>query len=114
VHNKHINNATGDFQMNVIQTLIARVEDYRATNKTPCKSYVTEAKAESVAKELSVKYGNYFAKRTGENGPCRYVVAYNEAWGRWIVGFDFSELLGRNSSTGGYIGIASKDGFFTY
>jgi hypothetical protein len=100
--------------MNVIQTLIARIEDYRATNKMPCKSYATEAKAESVAKELSVKYGNYFANRHGENGPCRYVVAYNEAWGRWIVGFDFSELLGRNSSTGGYIGIASKDGFFTY
>jgi predicted ATPase len=100
--------------MNVIQTLIARIEDYRAENKKPCKSYATEAKAEAVAQILSVKYAEYFANSKNGNAPCRYMVAYNEAWGRWIVGFDFSELLGRNSSTGGYLGIASKDGFFTY
>lgn len=100
--------------MNVTTSLIERIEDYRATNKKPCKSYASEAKAESVAKELSAKYAEHFAKSRGGNAPCRYIVAFNEAWGRWIVGFDFSELLGRNTSTGGYLGIASADGFFTY
>jgi predicted ATPase len=101
--------------MNIAKELIARVEEYRATNKTPCKSYATEAKAEAVAKELAVKYAAYFcAHRFETQNPCRYIVVFNEAWGRWIVGFDFSELLSRTSSTGGYIGIASKDGFYSY
>jgi predicted ATPase len=103
-----------EIDMNVTTSLIERIEDYRATNKKPCKSYASEAKAESVAKELSAKYAEHFAKSRGGNAPCRYIVAFNEAWGRWIVGFDFSELLGRNTSTGGYLGIASADGFFTY
>lgn len=101
--------------MNIAKDLIARVEEYRATNKTPCKSYATEAKAEAVAKELAVKYAAHFcARRFETQEPCRYIVVFNEAWGRWIVGFDFSQLLSRNTSTGGYIGIASADGFFTY
>jgi predicted ATPase len=101
--------------MNIAKDLIARIEDYRATNKKPCKSYATEAKAEEVAQALAVKYAAYFCSTRFETqNPCRYIVVFNEAWGRWVVGFDFSELLSRNSSTGGYIGIASKDGFFTY
>jgi predicted ATPase len=100
--------------MNIAKDLIARIEDYRATNKKPCKSYATEAKAEEVAQTLAVKYAAYFANSKNGNAPCRFIVVFNEAWGRWVVGFDFSELLSRNSSTGGYIGIASNDGFFTY
>ena len=101
--------------MNIAKDLIARIEDYRAENKKPCKSYATEAKAEAVAKELAVKYAAYFcARRLETQQPCRYIVVFNEAWGRWVVGFDFSELLARTSSTGGYIGIASNDGFYCY
>ena len=100
--------------MNVTQTLIARIEDYRTTNKTPCKSYATEAKAEAVAARLSVRYATYFTINGREVVPCRYIVAFNEAWGRWIVGFDFAELLQRSTSTGGYLGIASSDGFYSY
>ncbi len=100
--------------MNDTQPLLARIEDDRATNKAPCKSYATEAKAETVAARLSVEYANYFTMKGNDVVPCRYIVAFNEAWGRWIVGFDFAELLSRKATTGGYLGIASRDGFYTY
>lgn len=101
--------------MNITKTLIARIEDYRATNKKPCKSYATEAKAEAAAESFAPKYAKHFAIKQDENQkPCRYVIVFNEAWGRWVVGFDFSELLGRSTSTGGYLCIAGNDGFYTY
>jgi hypothetical protein len=105
----------GTKQMNVAKDLIARIEAYRATNAKPCKSYKTEAKAEEVAEELAVSFANYFSRfDTTDIRPCRYIVVFNEAWGRWVVGFDFTELLARQSSTGGYIGVAGDKGFFTY
>ena len=101
--------------MNITQDLIRRIEEYRAENKNPCKSYATQAKAELVAKKFAPKYAAHFAKNIHqEQAPCRYIVVFNVAWGRWVVGFDFSELLARNSSTGGFVGIASADGFYTY
>lgn len=101
--------------MNVVKTVIARIEAYRETNAKPCKSYATEAKAEKVAAELALTFANYFsAFNATDIRPCRYIVAYNEAWGRWIVAFDFTELLARKTSTGGYVGIAGDKGFFTY
>jgi hypothetical protein len=114
-YNSIISNATGVNTMNVTQTLISRIEEYRADNKKPCKSYATQAKAEAVAQALAPKYAAHFAaNRLQEQAPCRYIVVFNEAWGRWVVGFDFSELLARKTSTGGFVGIASADGFFTY
>lgn len=101
--------------MNVNAELIARIEARRAETKNPCKSYKTEAKAEEVAAAFAVKLANYFSRFNATDiRPCRYVVVYNEAWGRWVVGFDLTELLGRNTSTGGYIGVAGDAGFYTY
>jgi predicted ATPase len=101
--------------MNITQNLISRIEEYRVENKKPCKSYATQAKAEAVAQSLAPKYAAHFAaNRQKEQAPCRYIVVFNEAWGRWVVGFDFSELLARTTSTGGFVGIASADGFYTY
>jgi hypothetical protein len=100
--------------MNIAQDLICRIEERRAETQQPCKSYKTEASAAAVAEKLALKYAAHFEARPGSNAPCRYLVVFNEAWGRWVVGFDFSELLGRTTSTGGYLGIASTDGFFTY
>lgn len=101
--------------MNVAAQLIARIEARRAETKNPCKSYASEAKAEAVAEELALQFANYFAAfNTTDIRPCRYIVVYNKAWGRWVVGFDFTELLSRKSSTGGYLGVASDKGFFTY
>lgn len=93
--------------MNVAAELIARIEAYRATNAKPCKSYATEAKAEAVAAEYAQRFANYFAVGETQHA-CRYVVVFNAAWGRWVIGFDFTELLGRKTSTGGYVGIASQ------
>lgn len=99
--------------MNVVKALIARIEERRKETANPCKSYATEAKAEAVASEFAQKLANHFAKGDHQ-GEARYIVAYDEAWGRWVIGFDLTELLRRSTSTGGYIGIASDAGFFTY
>jgi hypothetical protein len=105
----------GARQMNVVKSLIARIEARRNETKTPCKSYATEAKAEAVAEDLAVEFADYFAALNATDiRPCCYIVAYNEAWGRWVVGFDFTELFSRKSFSGGYIGVASDKGFYTY
>jgi hypothetical protein len=98
---------------NVVTDLIARIEDRRTETKNPCKHYSTEAKAESVAKNLSKEFATHFAIDKTQQ-PCRYVVAFDQAWGRWVVGFDLTELMGRTTSTGGYVGLAAQAGFFSY
>ena len=86
---------------NIITELTARIEDYRSTNKNPCKNYATQAAA------------TYFDKQNREDAPSAdYVVFYVEAWGRWVGCINLSELLRRSNSTGGYLGFC-KD-FFTY
>ena len=101
--------------MNIAKDLIDRIEAYRETNAKPCKAYKTEQKAEAVAEEFAKVFAKYFARfDTADIKPCRYIVAYNEAWGKWVIGFDFTELLSRETSTGGYLGVASEKGFFTY
>jgi hypothetical protein len=95
--------------MNIIETLTARIEEYRATNKQPCKNYATKEAAEKATATAAAKAGAYFDR---DSQPARYVVFFNEAWGRWVGAMDYSELLSRKTSTGGYIGAVS--GFFTY
>lgn len=95
--------------MNITQNLIARIEEYRATNKNPCKNYATEAAAEKATAAAAAKAGTYFDL----NGTsARYVVFFNEAWGRWVGAMDYSELLSRKTARGGYIGAIT--GFYTY
>jgi hypothetical protein len=95
--------------MNVIDTLVARIEEYRATNKQPCKNYGTQQAAEKALSAAAQQAGRYFDR----NGvPARYVVFFNEAWGRWVGAMDYTELLSRKSCQGGYIGAIS--GFYTY
>lgn len=96
--------------MNIIATLIARVEEYRATNKTPCKNYATQAIAEKATAEMAKKAAVYLTGRENEE-PARYVVVFNEAWGRWIGAIDMTEML-RRPGAGGYIGCCK--GFFCY
>jgi hypothetical protein len=68
--------------MNINKTIIARIEEYRATNKNPCKSYATEAAAEKATAQMAQDAANYFHKERGvEARPAQYVVIYNEAWG---------------------------------
>jgi len=95
--------------MNIIETVTARIEEYRATNKNPCKNYATKEAAEKALIAASTKAGAYFDK----NGtPARHVVFFIEAWGRWVGAMDYSELLSRKTARGGYIGAVP--GFYTY
>jgi hypothetical protein len=95
--------------MNIIETLTARIEEYRATNKQPCKNYATQQAAEKALTEASKRAGVYFDK---DAQPARYVVFYNEAWGRWVGAMDYTELFRRKTCLGGYVGAIS--GFYTY
>jgi hypothetical protein len=101
--------------VNQIDSLIARVEDYRSTNKNPCKSYKTKAAAEKATAEVAQLAANHFAVLRNINAvPARYMVVYVPAWGRYIGAIDLTELLARPSSTGGYLGVCSARGFFSY
>jgi len=101
--------------MNIITSLTARIEEYRTTNKNPCKNYASEAAAEKATAKMAQDAANYFSKTPGvEARPAQYVVFYNEAWGRWVGGINMSELIQRSSSTGGYLGFCGAKGFYTY
>ena len=95
--------------MNVIQSLITRIEAYRATNKNPCKSYATEKAANLAAEKYAAKIAAYFS--TNEKETPDYLVFFNPSWGRYCVAFDVKPLLNKY---GGCMGIASNYGFFTY
>lgn len=95
--------------MNIIDQLIERIEDYRKENKNPCKSYKTKAAAEKATKEVAEMVG-----REHLTEPARYVVFFNEAWGRWCGAVDLQEVIARNDATGGYLGLAGSRGFYTY
>lgn len=95
--------------MNIIENLIERIEEYRATNKQPCKNYATAAAAEKATAAAAAAAGKYF-DRTAQ--PARYVVFFNPAWGRWVGAMDYSELFRRPTAVGGYVGAIP--GFYTY
>jgi hypothetical protein len=102
-----------EIDMNIIDTLTARIEEYRATNKKPCKSYSTQAAAEKATAKMAQDAASYFDRAYRDDAPCaRYVVFYNEAWGRWVGAIDLTELLRRENSTGGWLGFCV--GFYTY
>jgi hypothetical protein len=96
--------------MNIIEDLIKRIESRREYNKQPCKNYATKERADKATKEMARITGRHFDSRT----PARYIVFFNEYWGRWIGAVDMSELLSRHDSKGGYLGICSHRNFYTY
>ena len=95
--------------MNIIETLTARIEDYRLTNKQPCKNYATEQAAQKATAEAAAAAGKYF-DQNGESA--RYVVFFIPAWNRWVGAMDYTEMFRRSSHNGGYLGAIK--GFFTY
>ena len=99
--------------MNINDTLIARIEEYRSENKNPCKNYGTQQAAEKATAAMAQRAATYFDSRSRADArPARYVVIFNEAWGRWVGGIDLTDLLRRDNSTGGYLGFCT--GFYTY
>jgi len=97
--------------MNLIKTLTARIEDYRLTNKQPCKNYATEAAAEKATAAMATAAAKQFTYGVPLE-PAQYVVFYIESWGRWVGCIGLSELHNRPTYQGGYLGFCT--GFFTY
>ena len=95
--------------MNIIDTLTARIEEYRATNKQPCKNYATKEAAEKALSAASKRAGDYF---DSDKQPARYVVFFIPAWGRWVGAMDYTEMFRRSTHNGGYLGAIT--GFYTY
>ena len=102
--------------MDLITNLTARIEEYRADNKNPCKNYGSKEAADKATLAMATTAALHFAKDRNATAetvtPARYVVFFNEAWGRWVGCIDMTELLQRSTSTGGYLGICK--GFFVY
>ena len=91
---------------NVTQEVIARIEEYRATNKQPCKNYATEAAAEKATHAAAAQALQCLGP-AGDTRPVRYIVFYVPAWGRWCGALDYTELLSRNGA-GGYLGCVKN------
>lgn len=100
----------GFFKMNIIETCLERIEDYRKTNKNPCKNYATKAAAEKATSNMAKKAAIYLTGRESEES-ANYVVFYVDAWGRWVGCIEISEVL-RRKNAGGYVGCCA--GFFTF
>ena len=96
--------------MNIIDKVIARIEDYRKENKNPCKSYKTAESAE----RATAKIAAMVAEHHGCKLPANHFVAYNKDWGRYIGAIDINELIRREEATGGYVGLCSEKGFYSY
>ena len=95
--------------MNIVTNLISRIEDYRSTNKQPCKNYATKEAAEKALEKASTTAGKIFDRNAR---PANYVVFFVPEWNRWTGAMDYTELFRRQTSIGGYIGAVP--GFFTY
>ena len=95
--------------MNIIETVTARIEEYRLTNKQPCKNYATQQAAEKATAKAADAAGKYFDR---DGKAPRYVVFFIPAWGRWVGALDYSEMFSRSTANGGYIGAIT--GFYTY
>jgi hypothetical protein len=95
--------------MNTITNLISRIEEYRATNKQPCKNYATQEAAEKALAKASELAGKIFDK---EGKSAQYIVFFVPSWNRWTGAMNYNELFTRKTCMGGYVGAVT--GFFTY
>ena len=95
--------------MNITENLISRIEEYRATNKQPCKNYATQEAAEKATAKAADAAGKYFDR---DGKAPRYVVFFVPAWGRWVGALDYTEMFRRSTANGGYLGAIT--GFYTY
>ena len=98
--------------MNILSSLLGRIEAFRATNKTPCKNYATEEAAEKATAAMAKAAADYFDNGGDAARPARYVVFFVPGWNRWVGAIDLTELLARKTSTGGYLGFCK--GFYTF
>lgn len=99
--------------MNLVKDLVARIERRLTETKKPCKLYATEAQAEKVAEEQAEFLGAYFTN-VAHPRPARYLIVHIPSVGKYAIGFDMTEVMSRKSSIGGYLGVMSDRGFYTF
>lgn len=99
--------------MNIIKTIKARLIESRGTNKAfPCKTYASEASAESYTSVAAIEYAHALIHgRMEEIESARYVVFYIAEWDRWVGAIDATEVLARKGA-GGYVGACQ--GFYKF
>ena len=100
--------------MNLVKDLVARIEKRLTETKSPCKLYATEKVAESIAETFALEFAQYFARDPSKAHPARYIVVHIPSVDKYTVGFDLSELMSRSTHTGGYVGIVSASGFYSF
>jgi len=101
---------------NIIKDLTARMVKDRGSNKAfPCKTYATEAAAEKAVAAVAQNAAVHFYRDRLNLDNVRsadYVVFYVEAFERWVGCVNLTEVMGRSTSTGGYIGVCGD--FYTW
>ena len=96
--------------MNVIKELTDRITDRMTETKNPCKSFKTEAAAEKAAEKMARIGADHFRAQQ----PANYVVFLHPKLARWVAAFDINELVRREETTGGYVGIFAAKDFYSY
>lgn len=96
--------------MNIIDEVVLKIEEHRKECKNPCKNYKNKTSAERTTAHMAEIAGRHFSC----DEPARYIVVYIESWDRWIGAIDLTELLQRKEHKGGYLGVCSSEGFYTY
>lgn len=96
--------------MNVIDTLIERIERRAKETKTPCKLYSSYEAADRAGSKIASEVGDIHESRRGAN----YVVFEIPSLGKWTAAIDLTGLLSRPETVGGYVGYAGQKGFYTY
>lgn len=106
--------------MNLVKDLVVRIEKRLTQTKRPCKLFSTEAKAEAVAEKEAKYLAVYFSRHSMSDAeaenirPARYLIVYIPSVGKYAIGFDQTEVMARSTSTGGYVGVMSDRGFYTF
>jgi len=103
--------------MNIIKDLERRIQERMVETKKPCKAYQTEERANNELASLAQYVANHHTPYESRHGmsarPARYVVFFIEGLG-WTGAIDLTELLYRKDSCGGYLGLCSERGFYSY
>lgn len=99
--------------MNLVKDLVSRIERRLTETKKPCKLYATEAAAEKVAEEQAEFMGSYFTN-VAHPRPARYIIVHIPSVDKYAIGFDMTEIMNRSEAVGGYLGVMSDRGFYTF
>ena len=95
--------------MNIVESVVNRIEDRLLETSNPCKLYKTSDNAENAAKKISEGMGLHFGTH-----PAQYIIVYIPSVDRFTPAFNINEITTRPDCLGGYVGYASDKGFFQF